>query len=161
MTRISVEVRGIPELRRKLGPELPGAGAQVVLERASEKIERTAVDAAPRRLRGNIRREVMRGVFPRQVTVRLTGAGKRELAIHGPMSGGRTRTRPFRPPLSAPELVAWAREHGMPPGALAGSIAKRGTPFKPFMRKAREGGERAVQEAVPEGERAVKRKWDS
>lgn len=161
MTQVSVEWRGIPELRRKLGPELVGTGARVVLDRASERIETAARELAPKRLRSMVRRVVDRGTVPRQASVGLEGAGKREMAIHGPMSaGGRTRTRPHRPPMSSPELMAWAREHGMPVGALAGSITKRGTPFRPFLRQALERNRGALQAAVPEAERAMERKFN-
>jgi len=160
LTKIDVEWRGVPELRRKLGPELAGVGARAVLDRASEKIETAARSLAPARMKSMVRREVDRGVVPRTASVRLEG-GKRERAIHGPMSGGRERTRPHRPPLSSPELMAWAREHGIPPSAVAASVAKRGTPYKPFLRQALERNQGALQAAVPEAERAMERRFNA
>jgi len=87
-------------------------------------------------------------------TVALTGEHEVTVAftspvapfVHGAMGSGAGRTVPHWPPIAA--ITPWAEAHGIPPGALAHSIAQRGTPLVPFLSDAAEADADAVVQAV-------------
>lgn len=158
---ITVELRGLTELRKKLKDDvLYGKAARHVLGYTAEKIAATAQANAPTGIKVTSR--VARKDPPRSAVVRVsnTGLGKHARAIHGPIRRVAQRTRPYTP-RPTPGLIAWAASKGIPVGAVIAAIKARGTPFQPFMRIGLEENKGAAQSAIGEAEALVRRAWDS
>lgn len=157
--KINVAVYGLDELKRKLKDDvLFGEASRIMLDHIAGRIAATGSERAPGRFKGKVKHRVSRRVPPRSAVVRIYHPAAR--FVHGPVKPGPARSKPHRPPLT-PALKDWAARHGIPAGAVAVSVARRGTPFQPFLREAIEMNQGAAAEGIRKAEAEVKRVWDA
>ena len=114
---VTIDVRGLQEMRRALGPDLFRRPALEFLERASIDIQSEVIKQTPTGeglLGNNIRRNVNSHELSARVFTNIPYANFVE---HG--------TRPHWPPRSA--VARWARLHGIDPFLVQRAIARYGT----------------------------------
>ena len=66
--------------------------------------------------------------------------------VHGDFDEKKKRSKPHFPPLDP--LRTWARRHGIPVFAVALAIARRGTPFVPFLTMGMKDSEGFIKDRV-------------
>lgn len=93
-------------------------------------------------IRQNITHEVDKGKKQGRVGTNKNYA----VYVHGAFDEKKKRTRPHFPPLDP--LRTWAQRHGIPVFAVALAIARRGTPFVPFLSMAMKDSESFIKDRV-------------
>ena len=95
---------------------------------------------------GGIRQGITHEVDKRKRQGRVGSSKKYAVFVHGAFDEKKKRTRPHFPPLDP--LRTWARRHGIPVFAVALAIARRGTPFVPFLSMAMKDSETFIKDRV-------------
>jgi hypothetical protein len=160
VTKLTVELRGLPELRKKLNDQLYAQAARHILGYTAGKIAVTAQSEAPTGIK--VTSKVARRNPPRSAVVRVSqsGLGKHARQIHGSIRNPKLRSAPYTP-RPTEGFIAWANAHGIPVGGLIQAIKRRGAKFQPFMRKGLDANKGAAQSAIGEAEALVRRAWDA
>lgn len=124
---ITLEIKGLPELERKLGPQLVAGPISRFLRKSGYKVMQQAQqNVRPNVFEGTVWNsfavDVDAGVIPTKVTI----SNNAQHAIY--LEEG---TRPHFPPVSA--IAPWAEAHGWNPYMLARHISIHGTKKHPFL----------------------------
>lgn len=148
----------------KLRPTaLMGPPIRRFLNRSSLRVTHGAQRRAPR-FTGVLQRSIVPLVDPRNppLWARIGTKLNYARAVHGDFDTRARRTRPHWPPITGPKgagLRAWARSKGMPVGAVAAAIAKRGTPLVPFLTDALRDAKRFIHDEIRRAERDIARRF--
>ena len=125
---VRVNVTGDKELARKMSARLYAQPVSRFFRSAGQVIKSRAQDNAPR-FDGNLVNSIQVETDQRS-PMRFVRVGT-NAEYAAPVEKG---SRPHFPPLAA--ITPWAEAHGIPPFALALSIARRGTKAHPFLEPA-------------------------
>ena len=134
-TTVDVQVIGLDRLQARLDPARLRAAMVPALEKAGGIVEAAAKANTPRDTAA-LQRSITHQVDAEGLSVKVGTNLSYAPYVHGFMDGTATRSKPHFPPVAA--LAGWAARHGIPAGAVARAIAKRGTPLVPFLRQAKE-----------------------
>lgn len=161
MTMFRVQVTGLETLEKKLdSASLLTAPVKDALTDIGGTLEAKAKQEIPVDTgtgRRNITHKVEGGNPPRAVRV---GFSHRYLRfVHGDFDETKTRTRPHFPPIAP--LRSWARRHGIPVFAVALGIARRGTPFVPFLTRAFQDKQDYIRNRFVRMAREIEGRWSS
>lgn len=132
MSDLEIKIEGLDEMKRRFlqAPKIVGDALNTGIKKAifillGEARKRTPVD------RGFLRNAAMNTIFS-NLKGTLENTAPYAWYVHG--DGTKDRTTPHFPPLSA--VAPWAARHGIPAFLVAKSIARKGTPFRPFFAEA-------------------------
>mgnify|MGYP001301469456 CR=1 FL=1 len=130
----AIYIRGLDQLIAKMqNPRHVSVPARRFLQRATMVGEASAKKAAP----------VDTGHLRRSITHRVDGYTVGRFGTNTPYGPHvEYGTKAHWPPVEA--LGGWAKRKGIPPGAVAAAIAKRGTRAQPYMRPAVKDVEAAI-----------------
>lgn len=114
---------------------------------SAQKIEGEAKKRAPTSgAGGGIRQSITHEVDKGKQQARVGTNKNYAVYVHGAFDEKKKRTRPHFPPLDP--LRTWARRHNIPVFAVALAIARRGTPFVPFLSMAMKDSEGFIKDRV-------------
>lgn len=132
--RVNIKISTSPQLRRNLDIKYTGAGPlRNYLETTADLIAEEGKRAAPvdlGKMRDSHTWSVDSAIVPKFARVDVNATSKQGAPYPIFVHEG---TRPHFPPIEA--ITPWAERHGIPPYALALSIARKGTRANPWLRE--------------------------
>jgi len=138
MPQISIHIDNIDKVKREFQrkPREVTKEVDTALDRAAHKIENDAKQNAP----GNT------GALQESIKAQRRGIARHRVIVNSEYGiYVHEGTKPHWPPFSENTALAdWAQNKGLPPFAVAKSIAEDGTEAQPFLREAVEDNERYV-----------------
>ncbi len=156
---LRIEIKGLEELKKKLtGSRLLSGPMRKGMERigqAGELIAKREVPVDTGTLRRGQTHQVDKKDPPEFVHIGSDLQYAR--FVHGDFDERKRRTRPHFPSASA--LEGWARRHGVPLWPLLKGIAKRGTPFNPYLTRTMVKLRGTVRSTMSKVGKDVERLW--